>query len=439
MSLTAIAALLRHRWRIPALCVIVAALILMGWFRLQPLPNKSIVMSVGNDDGIYSAYASRYAEILARQGITLELRKSSGSVENYQRLKDPASDIDLGLVQSGIGEARDAPDLEVLAAVSYEPIWLFYNGPATIDQIAQLSGKRLAIGLPGSGLRNLTINLLAAHGINASNTTLTNMTAQQAETQLRSGTIDAGFFIGIPKTPLVAKLLDSELKLMNFSQADAIVRNFPSLSKIVFPRGAIDLRSDRPSQDVTLLSATAMLVAKNRLHPSLIYALLDSAVEVHAEPGFFAVRNEFPNLHTDDFPVSEEARRYFRSGRPFLQNYLPFWLANFIEQRFVLLVPLLALLFALLQTVPRLLAYRVRTRLSHWYCELNALEDALRTTTAPSAEQRHYWHDQLAQLDAAVHQIDLPSRYFNQLYALKLSIQIVRNLQHQRDETVRDG
>ncbi len=439
MSLNFIATLLRRRWYVPALCAVVIALIWIGWLQMQPQPNKTIIMSVGNDDGIYSAYAKKYADILARQGIRLELRKSSGSVENYQRLKDPGSDIDLALVQSGIGDARDAPDLEVLTAVSYEPIWLFYNGSKTIDQIAQLTGKRLAVGLPGSGLRKLTIDLLAVHGINASNTTLTDMTAQQADVQLRSGAIDAGFFIGIPKTPLVAKLLGSDLKLMNFSQADAIVRTFPSLSKVVFPRGAIDLQRDLPAQDVTLLSATAMLVAKNRLHPSLVYALLDTAVEVHAEPGFFSARNEFPNQHVDDFPISEQARRYFRTGRPFLQNYLPFWLANFIEQRFVILVPLLALLFALLQTVPRLLIYRVRTRLSHWYYELNALEDALRTTTAPTAAQRHLWHEQLMQLDAAVHQIDLPSRYFNQLYALKLSIQIVRKLQDQRDDAARDG
>jgi TRAP transporter TAXI family solute receptor len=439
MTLNALAKLLRQRWYVPALCAAVVALSWIGWVWLQPSPYKTIVMSVGNDGGTYHAYALKYSEILARQGVRLELRKSSGSVENYQRLKDPDSDIDLGLVQSGIGNARDAPDLEVLAAVSYEPIWLFYNGATTIDQVAQLTGKRVAIGLPGSGLRKLTIDLLAAHGINASNTTLIDMPALQAEMQLRSGTIDAGFFIGIPKTPLVAKLLGSDLKLMNFSQADAIVRTFPALSKVVFPRGAIDLQHDLPAQDVTLLSATAMLVVKNSLHPSLVYALLDSAVEIHGDPGFFSARNEFPNQHTNDFPISEQTRRYFRSGRPFLQNYLPFWLANFIEQRFVILIPLLALLFALLQTVPRLLAYRVRTRLSHWYCELNALENTVRLTPTPNATQRHHWHDQLTQLDAAVHQIHLPPRYFNQLYALKLSIQIVRNLLPQRDDTTADA
>jgi TRAP-type uncharacterized transport system substrate-binding protein len=229
MTLNALAKLLRQRWYVSALCVAVVALSWIGWVWLQPSPHKTIVMSVGNDGGTYHAYALKYSEILARQGIRLDMRKSSGSVENYQRLKDPDSDIELGLVQSGIGNARDAPDLEVLAAVSYEPIWLFYNGATTIDQIAQLSGKRLAIGLTGSGLRKLTIVLLAAHGINASNTTLTDMTPQQAELQLRSGAIDAEFFIGIPKTPLVTKLLGSDLKLMNFSQADAIVRTFPAL------------------------------------------------------------------------------------------------------------------------------------------------------------------------------------------------------------------
>ncbi|EGF30462.1 hypothetical protein IMCC9480_1405 [Oxalobacteraceae bacterium IMCC9480] len=54
----------------------------------------------------------------------------------------------------------------------------------------------------------------------------------------------------------------------------------------------------------------------------------------------------------------------------------------------------------------------------------------MRTIPAPTTARREHWHDSRAQLDADVHQIDLPPRYFNQLHALKVSIRIVRNLRH---------
>ncbi len=69
-------------------------------------------------------------------------------------------------------------------------------------------------------------------------------------------------------------LLNSNLKLMGFAQADALVQKFPSLSKIVFSRASINIVDDLPQADVTLLAATALLVSKDTLHPALVYLLL---------------------------------------------------------------------------------------------------------------------------------------------------------------------
>ena len=68
----------------------------------QPAPPKKVVMSTGAPQGAYQLYASRYRDALARQGVTLELRPSSGAQENLQRLRDPNSDVQLAIVQSGL-------------------------------------------------------------------------------------------------------------------------------------------------------------------------------------------------------------------------------------------------------------------------------------------------------------------------------------------------
>ena len=58
-------------------------------------------MSTGSADGSYHAYATRYRDILARDGVTLRLRPSAGALDNLRRLADPAAEVDVALVQGG--------------------------------------------------------------------------------------------------------------------------------------------------------------------------------------------------------------------------------------------------------------------------------------------------------------------------------------------------
>ena len=415
-----------YRWIALAIVTVICVLAGILYLLLQPAPNK-IVMSVGNSGGIYRSFATQYATTLAKQGITLELHQSSGAVENYQRLRDPNSPYDVALIQSGIGDAHEAPNLRLLASVSYEPLWLFYRSNTPLDKLSQLTGKRIGIGIPGSGLHRLTLELLAAGGTTAANSALIEFSAQNANNALRSGEIDAAFFIGGPESPLIESLFNSDLRLMSFSQADAMVHKFPSLSKIIFPRGAINLARDLPPEPITLLSTTALLVVKDTLHPSLIYALLDSAFEVHGKPSFFSARGEFPNQRIEDFTLSDDARNYFKSGKPFLQNYLPFWLANLIEQQFVVIVPLIAALFALLRAIPYAIDHRTRSRLAYWYGSIQRLDDAIRITPHPSTPQLVSWQQQLDVIDTTVHRLNLPRRHFDQIVALKLSIHLLKD------------
>ena len=303
---------------------------------------------------------------------------------------------------------------------------MFYRGDATVDRLAQLRGKRVATGVPGSGLLNVSQILLGYSGITGSNTTLLEMDASKAYQGLEDGSLDAAFFIGRPDAEMQRTLLNSNLKLMSFAQADALVQKFPSLSKIVLPRGSSSIVNDLPQADVTLLAATALLVSKDTLHPALVYLLLEAAKTVHGGEDYFTPINTFPNLNTDEFPVSDESTRYFKSGRPFLQRYLPFWLASFIERRLLILLPFMALLIALLQALPRMAQAREKNRLVVWYREIKALEDEIWKNRQPTPDQIALWLDEIDNIDAHANQIQIPQRYFQEVYALKQAIGIVR-------------
>ncbi|MGS0742886.1 TAXI family TRAP transporter solute-binding subunit [Glaciimonas sp. GG7] len=401
-----------------------AAWVLIGI--LKPATQRTIVITTGADNGIYRNFAEHYAKVLKRDGITLDIRPSSGAVENFERLKDQNSAYEIGFIQSGIGDAVSAPNLQTIAAVSYEPIWVFYQGRDTIDRLSQLQGKRISIGVPGSGLLAVTNDLLKQNGITDQNSKLEQWSAPQAYAALENKTLDAAFFIGRPDAEMQQTLLKSDLKLMNFAQADALVRQFPALSKVTFPRASTSLADDLPHTDVTLLAATALLVSKDTLYPALAYLLLDSANEIHGAQDYFSPRGYFPNQNADDFPISDETLRYFKSGRPFLQRYMPFWLANFIERRFIILLPFMALLFGLLQAIPRMYAATMRKRLVVWYREIKLLEDEIWATKNPSIDCVNRWRNEIEEIDANANQIQIPQQYFGDVYALKQAINVVR-------------
>lgn len=413
--------------------LIVSAILLLaalGWalaIVLKPAIQRTIVITTGADKGIYRGFAERYAPILKRDGIKLDIRGSSGSIENYERLKNPDSEYEAGFIQSGTATPQETDGLQTIAAVSCEPIWVFYRGEATVDRLAQLRGKRVAIGVPGSGLLNVARVLLTYSGITAGNTELLEMNAMKAYQGLEEGQLDAAFFIGRPDAEMQQTLLNSNLKLTSFAQADALVQKFPSLSKIVFPRASTSIVNDLPQTDVTLLAATALLVSKDTLHPALVYLLLEAARTVHGGDDYFTPLGTFPNLNTSEFPVSDESTRYFKSGRPFLQRYLPFWLASFIERRLLILLPFMALLLGLLQALPRMAQARIKNRLVVWYREIKALEDEIWTNTQPTPNQIAQWRDEIENIDAHASRIRIPERYFEDVYALKQAIGVVRD------------
>ena len=402
----------------------------LGWALatvLKPAMQHTIVITTGADKGIYRGFADRYAPILKRDGITLDIRSSSGSIENYQRLKNPDSEYEVGFIQSGTTSPKETDRLQTIAAVSYEPIWVFYRGDTTINRLVQLRGKRVAIGVPGSGLLHVSLVLLAYSGISRDNTTLLEMDAVKAYQELENGQLDAAFFIGRPDASMQQTLLNSDLKLMSFAQADALVQKFPSLSKIIFPRASTSIVNDLPQADVTLLAATALLVSKDTLHPALAYLLLEAAKTVHGGEDYFTPLGAFPNLNTEEFPISDESTRYFKSGRPFLQRYLPFWLASFIERRLLILLPFMALLLGLLQALPRMAEARIKNRLVVWYREIKSLEDEIWRSKQPAPDQIAKWRDEIENIDGHASQIRIPHRYFQEVYALKQAIGVVRD------------
>ena len=407
--------------------LIVAAAFWIAYQFIRPAPPDKVVITTGEEVGSYHTFAERYRDILARNDITLELRPSNGSADNLKRLLDDASNVDAGFVQAGITRPEDAPGLESLGSVYYEPIWVFYRAEKPIDRLAQLAGKRISIGREGGGTRALAMKLLQANEIADTPTTLLALPSTEAAEALVAGSIDAMIIVAGPQTGVVRALLYSpSIRLYSFSRAPAYTKLFPFLAVVKLPQGAIDLVRDIPTRDTDLLATTATVVVRDDFHPALAALMVQAMTEVHRSPGPLQKVGEFPIARNDDLPMNDEALHYYKSGPPFLQRYLPFWAATLVDRAVVLLLPLLAVLIPLMRIAPPLYNWRVRSKINRWYGELKFLEQEIRDRY-DSARYEEYTK-QLEALEDKAYARRIPLGFTDQVYTLRQHIDIVRTI-----------
>lgn len=410
---------------IPAVALIAGGFWLAAQF-IRPEPPNFLVMSTGAPGGAYEAFAARYKPYLAAQGIELRERPSAGAVENLRRLLDPKEDVDVGLLQGGIGAGVEAEGLVSLGSFYYEPLWVFYRGGETIDQLVRLKGKRLAVGGEGSGTRRLALDLLEASGVPQTDpgTKFLPVGGLEAVQALAQGKVDAVFLVGPARSGAVwTALYTPGVRLMSLVHADAYSRRFPFLARLVLPRGGIDLQRDIPAADVELVAPMATIVARDSTHPALIDLLLQAAVQTHGGPGLFQRPGEFPNARAVDFPLSKEADRFYKSGTRLFQRYMPFWLATLIERTLVLLIPLVAIVLPVMRFAPALYGWRARSRVYKWYGQLKFLEREL--DEDPDARTRADWLAELERIEERVHRVATPLAFANLLYTLREHIALV--------------
>jgi len=161
----------RLRGTILVVLLLAATLWISAHF-LQPAPPRHIVLASGAPFGVYHQYAQRYIQILAGDGVTVEERATAGAAENSRLLQDPKSGVDVAFMQGGVVTPLEADGLEMLASLYYEPLWIFYRGTATLSGINELRGKRIAIGVRGSGTRAFVEPLLAYNAVTRDNSNL---------------------------------------------------------------------------------------------------------------------------------------------------------------------------------------------------------------------------------------------------------------------------
>jgi TRAP transporter TAXI family solute receptor len=274
-----------NRWHLSIVLAAIlggAAIVWLALAILIPAPPKKITIATGQRNQIYQAIGNSYRTILARSGVDVDVRLTNGAVENLALLNDPHSGVTAGIVQGGISDGAQSPDLLSLGRINYQVYWLFYGAAETITDLRQLKGKRIALGPEGSGQRPLTEKILEASGVTDENTTLVGLSAQESVNAMNDGTIDAMFLPFALESPILRSLLaNPRARPMSFTEAEALTRIFPYLVRLVLPRGVVDFERIVPSTDMILIAASNVVLVRKYIHPAIIDLLARAIMETH--------------------------------------------------------------------------------------------------------------------------------------------------------------
>ncbi|OWF66535.1 hypothetical protein B6A14_00695 [Polynucleobacter hirudinilacicola] len=394
---------------------------LIGVSTYYLFPKTNIVIAAGPKGSYLYDLAQSYADELQKKGgVKAEIIETSGVLENLALLNDASKNIDFGILQGGIANPKDSPDLFSLGSIFYDPIWIVYRaGLGEIDQLNQLKGKRIAIGTKQDSSQLIAKKLFKSASLDSSNVTFEDKDVQSAVKGLLDSNLDALVFLAPPEDLVLKEIFNNpSLRVMNMSQSEGIHRNLRSFTVISLPFATVDLSTSKPATNMKVMATTVTIATRIDVHPALIYLMMGVMDRIHESPSLISNENEFPADKDVDLPLSPTAEAYYKNGKPFLQHYLPFWLASFVEKMIFLLVSTAAIAYPLLSIYP---AYQwmINRQIDRLYKKLHALERELFLGKIDQS----IFNEKLTQLDekanALLGHFDMPLAFYHRLYTIR--------------------
>ncbi len=437
----------------PAVLVAVAGFVVAAQF-IGPAPKTELVVASGPAGGAYHRSAEQLAAALTEEGLTVTLRETAGAMENLALLR--AGEVDVAYVQGGTTHERadgsrggagdapaggaadtadDAPVLEGIGSLYYEPLWVFHRAGLELDILADLRGLRLQIGAPGSGTAVLARTLLEANGVTEVESEFHDMAPGPAVDALLAGDLDALLVVSGPEGDTVQALMardGDDLHLLEIDRSRSLAQVFRFLRPVVLGEGMIDLAKNVPDREVRLVAPTASLVTTEDLHPALVPLFIEAARTVHAHGGLFEEQDEFPSTVGLDVPASAAAKHYYKAGPSFLYRVLPFRTAALLDRLKIMLLPLLTLLFPLIKVAPPLYRWSIRSKIYRWYKVLNRVE--LEAQAAGPDDDLGRLAAELDAVEDEILAVKVPPSYGEEAYNLRMHLDLAQQRLAERRE-----
>jgi len=365
--------------------VLTIALVALSAYVMGESPPRKIVLATGQPGGVYDQFGREYQLRLGRHGLKVQLVHSAGSIDNFRRIIEGTADV--AFAQSGTYEPALDPDRKVtgLAAIYYEPLWIFARrGVDLEDRKTEFRARSVAVGPRNSGTEAVAKAIIAEQGYDIGTSAIVNMPFADSRAALMEGRLDVAFFVTSYRDPgIMALLRRRDLALTTFRREAAYTRKIRGLIPLRVPEGLLDLRDNIPAENITLLSPSAMLVARHDINPRVVELVLKIAQSVHGPGDLLDPPLKFPSLEGLDVPMNEAAETYLTSGESFLSRYLPYRALRWILLLKLLLLPLVAVWLPLIRLAPMVAGWRKGRWVKRYYARLRDVEEKLATAQDP--------------------------------------------------------
>ncbi len=281
---------------------VIAALGILSSISYAPVANaaaqKFIAIGTGGPTGVYFVVGNAICRVVNKQSmidmksgkgtaIKCSAPSTGGSVYNMNSLI--TQDFDLGIVQSDIQyeafkgsgnfDGKPFKKLRALFSVHPEPFQILVAKDSNIKSWADLKGKRVNIGNPGSGQRGTFETLMVAHNIDASYfSKVTELTSTEQSKALCNGNIDAyGYTVGVPNAG-VAQAADgcgAKIITLETPQITKLIKDTPYFSTTIIKKGVYSTLTE----DVKTFGVTSTIVSSSDISEETIYKVVRAVFE----------------------------------------------------------------------------------------------------------------------------------------------------------------
>lgn len=244
--------------------------------------KKFLNIATGGTAGTYYPIGGAMAEIFNKniKDMNASAQSTGATVANINMLKDGS--VDVAIVQNDITyyaangtemfKDKKVTNLKGIATLYPETCQFVTLDKSGIKSIADLKGKRVAVGAAGSGAEANARQILETYGITYDDITVQYLSFGEAASALKDGNVDAAFLTaGYPTAAVQDISAQNKIQILSIDadKADALIAKYPFYTKTVIPAGTyggFDV-------DVQTVSVMAMLVATDKVDADLGYQL----------------------------------------------------------------------------------------------------------------------------------------------------------------------
>ncbi len=285
---------------------------------------KFLNLLTGGTQGTYYALGGTFADFISKEtGIKTTAEVSQASAANMTALQEGKGEI--AFVQSDIAyyategtmmfEGKKIDSIAALGALYPETVQLVTTEASGIKTYADLKGKKVSVGAPGSGTYANADQLLEIHGLKMDDIKAQNLDFGESTDGLQSGQIDAAFITaGTPTGAVEALNATTKVNIigMDAGKADELIAKYPYYTKDTVKKGTYGI-----AKDTETVSVLAMLAVKKDLPEDVVYsmtkAIYDNAGKIsHAKGEFIKAKTGLEGISIDVHPG---AKKYFDENK----------------------------------------------------------------------------------------------------------------------------